>query len=150
RPAGRYRSPNAAERWLAGMVLPDVRAVLAVVGHQDVPFRGRRPRPLRPDHPPPTPLGPDPVTVLCASIRPVPDPGLASARRCTPRIHQRWGSFQAARSRHLAAVSSQQTPAEKVAENILCDLFTTVLDWTTEQVRLQEHRVDLMLTRGGL
>src|SRR5262249_52959805 len=27
---------------------------------------------------------------------------------------------------------------------------TTVLDWTTEQVRLQEHRVDLMLTRGGL
>jgi hypothetical protein len=75
---------------------------------------------------------------------------LASARVCATRIREQWAAFQAARARHLAAVGGQQTPAEKVAENILCDLFTTVLDWTTEQVRLQEQRVDITLTRGGL
>lgn len=75
---------------------------------------------------------------------------LASARVCTARIREQWAAFQAARARHLAAVGGQQAPAEKVAENILCELFTTVLDWTTEQVRLQEQRVDLMLTRNGL
>lgn len=83
----------------------------------------------------------------------MPDPiptGLASARACTTRIRDQWPSFQAARRHHLDACSVGTTPAEKVAENILCDLFTTVLDWTTEQVRLQENRVDLTLTRGGL
>lgn len=44
----------------------------------------------------------------------------------------------------------EQVPAEKVAENILCELFTGVLDWTIEQVRLQDQRADLTLTRGGL
>jgi hypothetical protein len=61
-----------------------------------------------------------------------------------------WPAFQASRRRHLAGVSTGLTPAEKVAENILCELFTTVLDWTVEQVRLQESRVDMMLTRNGL
>jgi hypothetical protein len=83
-------------------------------------------------------------------IRWVTDTELASARLCTARIRERWGSFQAARGRQLAAVGAGQVPAEKIAENILCELFTRVLDWTTEQVRLQEQRVDLMLTRGGL
>jgi DNA-binding sugar fermentation-stimulating protein len=69
---------------------------------------------------------------------------------CTTRIREQWKSFQIARGRHLAAVGADQAPAEKVAENILCDLFTSVLDWTTKQVRLQEQRVDLMLTRNGL
>jgi hypothetical protein len=49
-----------------------------------------------------------------------------------------------------AAVAEQQARAEKVAENILCEWFTGVVDWATEQVRLQEQRVDLMLVRGGL
>ena len=75
---------------------------------------------------------------------------LASTRLCTARIHDQWGSFQEVRRRHLAGVGAERDPAEKVAENILCELFTAVLDWTTEQVRLQEHRVDLMLCRGGL
>jgi hypothetical protein len=75
---------------------------------------------------------------------------LASARRSIARIHDRWAGFQDIRRSHLAGVSLGRTPAEKVAENILCELFTGVLDWTTEQVRLQEQRVDLMLTRNGL
>ena len=32
----------------------------------------------------------------------------------------------------------------------MCDLFTTVLDWSTEQIRLQESRVDILLTRLGV
>lgn len=83
-------------------------------------------------------------------IRWVTDTELASARLCTARVRERWGPFQAARRRQLAAVGVRQVPAEKIAENILCELFTGVLDWTTEQVRLQERRVDLMLTRCGL
>jgi hypothetical protein len=75
---------------------------------------------------------------------------LASARLCIAQIRDRWGWFQEARRRHLAGVGADRTPSEKVAENILCELFTGVLDWTIEQVRLQEQRVDLMLCRGGL
>lgn len=75
---------------------------------------------------------------------------LASARVCQTRIRDRWESFQETRLRHLAGVGAGRTPSEKVAENILCDLLTGVLDWPTEQIRLQEQRVDLMLTRGGL
>ena len=41
-------------------------------------------------------------------------------------------------------------PLGKVAENILCDMFTTVLDWSTEQIRLQESRADTLLTRLGV
>jgi hypothetical protein len=80
----------------------------------------------------------------------VSEPDLASARTCIARIRDRWTPFQEARSRHLAAVATNQAPAEKVAENILCELFTTLLDRSVEQVRLQEERVDLMLTRAGL
>jgi hypothetical protein len=80
----------------------------------------------------------------------VTDADLASARTCISRIQERWAPFQEARRRHLDAVGVEQVPAEKVAENILCELFTGVLDWTVEQVRLQDQRADLTLTRGGL
>lgn len=83
-------------------------------------------------------------------VQSVTDIDLASARLCVARIHERWGSFQDARRRHLGGVCADGTLAEKVAENILCELFTGVLDWTTEQVRLQEQRVDITLSRGGL
>ena len=39
---------------------------------------------------------------------------------------------------------------EKIAENILEDLFTTVLDWPMENVRPQVERADIVLTRLGL
>jgi hypothetical protein len=53
----------------------------------------------------------------------VTDVDLASARVCAARICERWGPFQEARRRHLAGVSAELAPAEKVAENILCELF---------------------------
>lgn len=78
------------------------------------------------------------------------DGELARQRTCVEQIRACWPAFLAGRQAHLRSHGIGQTPAEKVAENILCDLFTKVLDWTTEQVRLQENRVDLLLTRLGV
>ncbi|MGH3970837.1 MAG: hypothetical protein ACRDTV_22680 [Mycobacterium sp.] len=39
---------------------------------------------------------------------------------------------------------------EKIAENILEDLFTTVLDWPVANVKPQVERADIVLTRLGL
>ena len=75
---------------------------------------------------------------------------LARQQRCVERIRARWPAFLQARQAHLRSHSVGQAPAEKVAENILCDLFTQVLDWTTEQARLQENLIDLTLTRLGV
>ncbi len=78
------------------------------------------------------------------------DTELARQRRCVEQIRARWPGFLAARQAHLRSHAVGQTPSEKVAENILCDLFTGVLDWSTEQVRLQESWVDILLTRLGV
>lgn len=75
---------------------------------------------------------------------------LARQRRCVEQIRARWPGFLTARQAHLRSHAVGQTPSEKVAENILCDLFTGVLDWNTDQVRLQESRVDILLTRLGV
>jgi hypothetical protein len=75
---------------------------------------------------------------------------LARQRRCVEQIGASWPGFLTARQAHLRAHAVGQDPSEKVAENILCDLFTGVLDWGTEQVRLQESRVDILLTRLGV
>jgi len=75
---------------------------------------------------------------------------LARRQRCVEQIRARWPAFLQGRQAHLRSHSVGQAPTEKVAENILCDLFTQVLDWTTEQARLQENLVDLTLTRLGV
>lgn len=75
---------------------------------------------------------------------------LARQVRCVEQIRTRWPAFLQAREAHLRSHSVGQAPTEKVAENILCDLFTQVLDWTREQARLQENLVDLTLTRLGV
>jgi hypothetical protein len=75
---------------------------------------------------------------------------LARQQRCVERIRARWPAFLLARQAHLRSHSIGQAPTEKVAENILCDLFTQVLDWTTEQARLQENLIDPTLTRLGV
>lgn len=76
--------------------------------------------------------------------------GLARERRCVDQIQARWPAFLTGRQAHLRSHGIGQTPSEKVAENILCDLFTRVLDWPVDQVRLQEHHTDMLLTRLGV
>ena len=78
------------------------------------------------------------------------DGQLARQRRCVEHLRAAWPGFLARRQSHLRSHGIGQTPAEKVAENILCDLFTNVLDWATDQIRLQEKHVDLLLTRLGV
>jgi hypothetical protein len=75
---------------------------------------------------------------------------LARQRRCVDQVRAQWPAFLTSRQAHLQSHGVGQTPSEKIAENILCDLFTRVLDWSTDQVRLQENRVDLLLTRLGV
>jgi len=60
-----------------------------------------------------------------------------------------WAGFQAKRWEHLARQARLGTAAEKVAENILEDLFTMVLDWRLSEVNVQAGHSGLALTRLG-
>ncbi len=74
---------------------------------------------------------------------------LAAYRTCAERIQTTWPAFAVERRRRLRQGGGGQ-PVEKVAENILENLFTTVLDWPIENVRPQVERADIVLTRLGL
>lgn len=75
---------------------------------------------------------------------------LASYRRCTERIHQNWFRFLEQRKERLAQQERYGVAAEKVAEDIVQDLFTMVLDWTLCDLNNQVHFADLLLTRLGV
>ena len=60
-----------------------------------------------------------------------------------------WAGFQAKRWERLAQQARLGTAAEKVAGNILEDLFTMVLDWRLSEVNNQAGRAGLALTRLG-
>jgi hypothetical protein len=75
---------------------------------------------------------------------------LASYRRCTERIHENWPRFLDQRKERLAQQERFGTAAEKVAENILEDLFTIALDWTLSDLNNQVEYSDLLLTRLGI
>jgi hypothetical protein len=74
---------------------------------------------------------------------------LASYRRCLERIEASWPAF--AERRHLRLRQGLfDSPVEKVAENIIEDLFTTVLDWSLDDVNLQVGRADVVLSELGI
>jgi hypothetical protein len=73
---------------------------------------------------------------------------LAAYRRCVERIGAAWPEFRQARDERLRQ-GLFGAPAEKVAENILEDLFTSVLDWPREGVNPQIRRADFVLTDLG-
>ncbi|WP_343710782.1 hypothetical protein, partial [Mycobacterium sp.] len=73
---------------------------------------------------------------------------LAAYRKCAERVRAAWPAFAAERRRRLQQGGGGQ-PVEKIAENILENLFTTVLDWPIENVRPQVERADIVLTRLG-
>jgi hypothetical protein len=60
-----------------------------------------------------------------------------------------WADFQAKRWERLAQQARLGTAAERVAENILEDLFTMVLDWRLSEVNNQAGAAGLALTRLG-
>ena len=75
---------------------------------------------------------------------------LAAYRRCCDRVSANWPAFLARREQRLAQQQRFGTAAEKVAENILEDLFTIVLDWSLTELNNQVDYADLVLTRLGI
>jgi hypothetical protein len=74
---------------------------------------------------------------------------LASYRHCVDRIEANWPVFAARRQQRLRQ-GLFDSPVEKVAENILEDLFTMVLDWSLDDVNLQVGRADVVLSELGI
>lgn len=74
---------------------------------------------------------------------------LASYRRCVERIGSAWPDFVARRAERLRQ-GLFGAPVEKIAENILEDLFTRVLDWNLADVNLQVGRADIVLSELGI
>lgn len=74
---------------------------------------------------------------------------LASYRRCAERVASTWPSFVAQRAQRLRQ-GLFDAPVEKVAENILEDLLTKVLDWDLSGVNLQVGRADIVLSDLGV
>ena len=74
---------------------------------------------------------------------------LASYRRCAERVTAVWPAF-ASRRRERLRQGLFGAPVEKVAENILEDLFTAVLDWDLADVDLQVGRADIVLSELGV
>jgi hypothetical protein len=72
---------------------------------------------------------------------------LASYQHCIEHIGARWPTFAAKRRERLAQQERHGTAAEKVAEDIIADLFTDVLDWTVADLNHQVGFADLLLSR---
>ncbi len=74
---------------------------------------------------------------------------LASYRHCMARMQAAWPEF-ARRRRERLQQGLFDAPVEKIAENIVEDLFTTVLDWSLADVNLQVGRADVVLSALGI
>jgi hypothetical protein len=72
---------------------------------------------------------------------------LASYQHCNDRINKTWVSFTRKREERMAQQVRLGVAAEKVAEDILEDLFTEVLDWTLADLNNQLEYADIVLTR---
>lgn len=73
---------------------------------------------------------------------------LATYRRCAERIAAAWPGFLAAREDRLRQQARHGTAAEKVAEAILEDLLTQVLDWNKGDLDYQVGYADIVLTQN--
>ena len=79
-----------------------------------------------------------------------PSPDLVSHRRCTERIRDAWLGFLSKREQRLEQQQRFGEACEKVAENILEDLFTSVLDWPLTDFNNQLGHADIVLTDHGI
>lgn len=75
---------------------------------------------------------------------------LASYQHCVTRIRDGWSAFGDKRNERLEQQRRHGHAAEKVAENILEDLFTQVLDWELGDLNNQVQYADLLLSRLGV
>ena len=76
---------------------------------------------------------------------------LACYHHCVDRIQSAWPDFLKRRTQRLLPHPLfGESPPEKVAENILEDLFTNVLDWPLSGFNPQVNRADLVLSDLGI
>ena len=75
---------------------------------------------------------------------------LASHRHCVERIQAAWPGFLKKRAQRLEQQRRLGDASEKVAENILEDLFTSVLDWPLTDFNNQVQYADIVLTSLGI
>ena len=75
---------------------------------------------------------------------------LTAYRRGVEHIRQAWAGFQDLRAERLRQQARHGTAAEKVAENIVEDLMTGVLDWSVRDLNNQVRFSDLLLTHLGI
>ena len=73
---------------------------------------------------------------------------LAAYRRCVAQVTSRWPDFLKLRQEMFAQQARFDKAPEKVAENIVGSLFTSVLDWTGQDLNWQLGRADLVVTRN--
>ena len=76
--------------------------------------------------------------------------GLASYRRCTEHIQVAWPEFLTKREQRLEQQRRLGEASEKVAENVVEDLFTTALDWSLADFNNQVEHADIVLTDHGI
>lgn len=75
---------------------------------------------------------------------------LAQFRNFILRAEAAWPTFQARREDRLIQAKRNGVAAEKVAEDILADFFTIVLDWGIPDLNHQVGYADIILTRSGI
>ena len=75
---------------------------------------------------------------------------LASYRHCCERMRGNWPPFRERREKRLAEQGRYGPAAERVAEDILADLLTSVLDWSLSDLKHQVNGADLVLSRLGV
>jgi hypothetical protein len=75
---------------------------------------------------------------------------LAQFRNFISHAETAWPAFQALRAERLTQAQRNGGAAEKVAEDILGDFFTTALDWGISDLNHQVGRADIILTRSGI
>lgn len=76
--------------------------------------------------------------------------GLSSFNKFITDLDKRWESFIYKRDLRLTQEARYGAASEKVAENILEDLFTLVLDWPLGSVNNQHGYADMVLTHLGI
>ena len=75
---------------------------------------------------------------------------LSGFNRFNLGLDDRWRVFAGRRQTHLAQALRYGSVPEKVAEDILKDFFTIVLDWQLSDVNNQVKYADMVLTHQGL
>jgi hypothetical protein len=90
------------------------------------------------------------VASVSGSVAEIHPAELACHRQCVDRIQTKWPEFLAKREERMEQHRRFDGAAEKVAENILEDLFTCVLDWPLSDFNNQVEYADIVLTSLGV